>query len=212
MENNQFEIITVNLENLPDVISNTFQDISNIDKKIQLAKEKAEEVKCLAINASKKEAGWSLFGHAKRDAIAALQESNLGFAEALSDMVDANKQIFDNQQKLAQGMNFLFVLGVSNMAANRTVVQQLEMKLRQASREELSELARQEIANVIQQLRAQEDMYNKIGRVERNVYELKRFMEETLYNKKTFLDGMFYKILLGVLCVISLILSILSVL
>ena len=232
MENNQFEITAVSLENLPEVISNTFQDISVIDKKIQLAKEKAEEVKGLAIVASKKEAGWSLFGHAKREAIEALQESNLGLAEALSDMVDANKQIFDNQQKLAQGMKFLFVLGVSNIAANRTVVQELEMKLRQASHEELSELARQEIANIIQQLRAQEDLYNKIARVEGNVRELDckieqirqsnakiddeynryRLAEGTLSKKNSFLDGIFYKILLGVLCVISLILSILSVL
>ena len=225
MENNQFEITAVSLENLPEVISNTFQDISVIDKKIQLAKEKAEEVKGLAIVASKKEAGWSLFGHAKREAIEALQESNLG-------LVDANKQIFDNQQKLAQGMKFLFVLGVSNIAANRTVVQELEMKLRQASREELSELARQEIANIIQQLRAQEDLYNKIARVEGNVRELDckieqirqsnakiddeynryRLAEGTLSKKNSFLDGIFYNILLGVLCVISLILSILSVL
>ena len=49
-----------------------------------------------------------------------------------------------------------------NIASHRSIVRQLELQLRNASEEELSELARREIENVILQLRAQEDMQKKI--------------------------------------------------
>ena len=53
---------------------------------------------------------------------------------------------------------YLFGLGVSNLAMNRSVVRGVEMRLKGASEEELDELARQEILGVVRQLKAQEDI------------------------------------------------------
>lgn len=173
MENNDAIVVpNVTLDQLPKIISNTYSDISSIDEKIKSAINKAGEAKKLADDASKKNAGWSFWGDDKKEAIEALQKSNLSLANALSDNVEANNMLFDNQKKMAKGLSYLYSLGIMNIAANRTVVRELEMKLRHASQEELSDLARQEIMNVILQLRAQEDMQYKIDKIEENIREM----------------------------------------
>ena len=143
----------ISIEQLPVIIGNTFKHISEVDRKISNAVSRAEEAKKLADEASQKNAGWSFFGSDKKEAIEALQSATVSQANALSDSVDANKELFNNQKKMSEALRYLFGLGVANMAANRTVVRELELKLKNASQEELSELARQEITNVILQLR-----------------------------------------------------------
>ena len=163
MENNNYLVPTnISIENLPHIITSAISDISNVDKKIKNAVSKADEAKQSAEGALQKEAGWSLFGGDKKEAIEALQIAAVNQANALTDTVDANKELFENQKKMPQAIRYLFGLGVRNIAANRTVVRELELKLKNASEEELSELARQELTNVILQLRAQEDTQNRI--------------------------------------------------
>lgn len=173
MENNySIEVTNVSADQLPKVIGETFSEISAIDEKIKSAISQANKAKKLADEASQKNADWSLFHDNKREAIEALQKSNQSLADALSENVVANEQLFQNQQKMVKGLSYLFGLGVMSIAANRTVARELEMKLRDASEEELSELARQEIYNVVLQLRAQEDMQYKIDKVEANIREI----------------------------------------
>lgn len=171
---NSYPAVVPNIEigRLPQVIGNTIADIKKVDEKIRSAMAKANEAKSLADVASNKNAGYSLWGKDKKEAIEALQKSNVSLANALVDTVDANEQLFQNQKKMAEGLRYLFELGVMNIAANRTVIRELEMKLSHASKEELSDLARQEINNVVLQLRAQEDMQCKIDLVEANIREL----------------------------------------
>jgi uncharacterized coiled-coil DUF342 family protein len=170
--NYSIEVPNVSADQLPKVIGEKYSEISAIDEKIKSATSKANKAKELADEASQKNADRSLFHDNKREAIEALQKSNQSLADALSENVVANEQLFQNQQKMAKGLSYLFGLGVMSIAANRTVVRELEMKLRDASEEELSDLARQEIYNVVLQLRAQEDMQYKIDKVEANIREI----------------------------------------
>ena len=179
MENNLLQQ-NISIEQLPTIIGDTYKNITEVDRKISNAVSKAEEAKALADIASKKEAGWSFFGGDKKEAIEALQSAAISQANALSDSVDANKQLFENQKKLSDALRYLFGLGVANMAANRTVVRELELKLQNASKEELSELARQEITNVILQLRAQEDMQYKLENHNRILREHKGEIDKIL--------------------------------
>ena len=87
---------------------------------------------------------------------------------------------------MTQAIRYLFGLGVSNLAANRTVVRELELKLKNASKEELSELARQEITNVILQLRAQEDMQNRLNGHDKLLQEHKSRIESMNDNISSF--------------------------
>ena len=170
----------ISIEQLPTIIGNTFKHISEVDRKISNAVSRAEEAKKLADEASQKNAGWSFFGSDKKEAIEALQSAAISQANALSDSVDANKELFNNQKKMSEALRYLFGLGVANMAANRTVVRELELKLKNASQEELSELARQEITNVILQLRAQEDMQYKLENHDRILREYKVDIDKIL--------------------------------
>ena len=179
MENNLLQQ-NISIEQLPTIIGDTYKNITEVDRKISNAVSKAEEAKALADIASKKEAGWSFFGGDKKEAIEALQSAAISQANALSDSVDANKQLFENQKKMSDALRYLFGLGVANMAANRTVVRELELKLQNASHEELSELARQEIINVILQLRAQEDMQYKLENHNRILREHKGEIDKIL--------------------------------
>lgn len=184
--NYPIEISNVSADQLPKVIGETYSEISAIDEKIKSAISKANEAKKLADEASQKNADRSLFHDNKREAIEALQKSNKSLADALSENVVANEQLFQNQQKMAKGLSYLFGLGVMSIAANRTVVRELEMKLRDASEEELSNLARQEIYNVVLQLRAQEDMQYKIDKVEANIREINGQIEALISEVNSF--------------------------
>lgn len=170
----------ISIEQLPAIIGNTFKHISEVDRKISNAVSRAEEAKKLADEASQKNAGWSFFGSDKKEAIEALQSATVSQANALSDSVDANKELFNNQKRMSEALRYLFGLGVANVAANRTVVRELELKLKNASQEELSELARQEITNVILQLRAQEDMQYKLENHDRILREHKVDIDKIL--------------------------------
>lgn len=176
----------ISIEQLPTIIGNTFKNIDEVDRKISNAVSKANKAKDLADIASQKKTGWSFFGSDKKEAIEALQTAAISQANALSDSVDANKELFENQKKLSDALRYLFGLGVANIAANRTVVRELELKLQNASKEELSELARQEITNVILQLRAQEDMQYKLENHEELLRNHKGEIDKILDEINTF--------------------------
>lgn len=171
----------ISIEQLLTIIGNTSKHNSEVDRKISNAVSSADEAKKLADKASQKKAGRSLFGRdKKKEAIEVLQSAAISQANALSDSVDANKELFNNQKKMSEALRYLFGLGVANMAANRTVVRELELILKNASQEELSELARQEITNVILQLRAQEDMQYKLENHDRILREHKGGIDKIL--------------------------------
>lgn len=151
--------ISIQLSQIPTLISNTFQNIQSCDSQITSALESAKEAQSDAIRAYNKDHG--LFS-GKGDTLDALQVAAKTLAKAQSSTVDGLKMCFDNQKAMAQSIQYLFALGCVNMAVNRTVVREIQMKLQNASREQLSELAKQELQNVILQLKAQEDLYNRI--------------------------------------------------
>jgi chromosome segregation ATPase len=93
-------------------------------------------------------------------------------------MTDVQKLTLEYQEKITQITQYLFGLGVSNIAANRSVVRQLELKLKGASKEELSELARQELLNVVKQLKAQEDIMEKQSKLSSKVHDHDKRIKE----------------------------------
>ena len=142
---------------LPDIISGQVREIQCLEASIKKAAEKAEAAKALAISAKEKSAG--LFQ--KKEAIELLQSATISLAEAESATVEAQTVSFECQKKIGEITKYLFALGCTNMAANRSVVRELKMILEGASGDSLDELAKQEIINVVRQLKAQEDIINK---------------------------------------------------
>ena len=155
----ELENINISEEELPDVISEQFKAIVEIDKRIAEA-----EVSCAT---AKETADKMILAKAlnQKDAINATQDAVRSLAEAQTALSDAQRMLFENQQKMAEGMRYLLVLGASSIAMNRVVIAELEAKLKQATKEQLSEKAREELIGVVRLLREQESAFSKQDRM-----------------------------------------------
>ncbi|RQD99810.1 hypothetical protein [Prevotella intermedia] len=163
MENNYYLAPqNISSADFPTVITKVCERIKSIGENIEQSKEKAQNALNAANEAKEKKAVWSIFRKNKKEAIEALQVASIEQADALSCSIDANSELFKNQLEMSQAIKYLFSLGVASIASNRTTVREIEMKLRNASKEELSDLARKELESVVKQLRAQESIYTKL--------------------------------------------------
>jgi hypothetical protein len=152
------DINAVEVHELPSVLSSQFDKLAILETNVQKSVNMALEAKNKAEGAQVK---IGLFDYSQKDAIKLIQSASKGLAEGLMTAAEAQKVSFEYQTKLAEITKFLFGLGVSNLAMNRSVVKELELKLKGATEEEISDLARQELKNVIMQLKAHEDMMKK---------------------------------------------------
>lgn len=160
---NSGEIIESTVSNfgekdLPVLIQGQIEELNNLDKSVKKAMDAAAKSKSSAERAEGMSAG--LFK--KKAAIEELQSAGMDLAKAVQVGAEAQKISFEFQTKLAKITKYLFGLGVSNIACNRFVVRELEMRLQGASQEKLSALAREELMMVVKQLKDQEDMLKKI--------------------------------------------------
>ena len=157
MENKETMLVELNIDQVPDLIHDRFKKVEELKKNVEKASKKAKLAKESAEIAKDYSAG--LFQ--KKGAIEALQTVTHDLAEAQISAAQAQELSFEYHQKVAELTTFLFKLGVSSIAANRSVVRTLELKLMGASQEKLDEYACQEIAEVVRQLKEQEDLMRK---------------------------------------------------
>ena len=84
------------------------------------------------------------------------------------------KKTFEYQKRLTNISYGLFRLGATNIAYNRSLVREIELRLKGASEKEISELARNELVRVVTQLKEQEDLQKKLARLKEEVKTLKK--------------------------------------
>jgi len=175
------ELPTVDTSNLPTIITNNVEKLNELSNSVIKAMDAAEKVNKSAKEASKKSAGfWN-----RKIAIEELQEATRDIAHAVEINAEAQMLSFEFQTKLAEITRYLLGLGISNMANNRVVVRELEKRLQGASEEEISELAKQEIMQVIMQLKGQEDILSKLNQQTENIKLLKeRLIHQIEYSKQ----------------------------
>ena len=159
-------------------VADSKREVNAIASKANSAKASAQEVMSKAEDIDELKAG--VF-HRKKT-IEALQEGMVDSAKmqinmadtvmqitnvqgsmvkAQSETMDALKLTFDFDKEIANVTKYLFLLGCSSIAASQSVCRTLELKLKNASEEELSEYARQELENVVKNLKAQESMMQR---------------------------------------------------
>lgn len=172
MDKYEIQTIEVDIAEIPSIITSQFKEMSRLQEHVEIAIQKAGQAKEAANRAFEKSTG---LGH-KKEAIESLQSATVDLAEAQVSETEAQMVSFEYQKQLGKITQYLFALGVSNLAANRSVVRELELKLSGATKEELSDLARQELLNVVRQLKAQQDLMDKQNELSKKV---KRH-EETL--------------------------------
>ncbi len=149
---------------LPDLIQGQVDKLNALDASVKAALKAATEAEDRAKAARELSAGRALFQDKKREAIESLQSAGVELAHAVQSGAQAQMLSFEFQKRLADISKYLFGLGVGTMAANRSVLRELELRLSGASKEELSDLARQEVLSVVRQLKEQEDLLKQQAR------------------------------------------------
>lgn len=160
--------LAVSEAEVPEIIGSQFTVMQEYKENLDIAKKKAIDAQALALGSSEKKTG--VFKN--RTAIESLQETTLSLADAQLIAAEAQEKSFEYQKKLAEITKYLFGLGVSNIAANRCVVRELEMRLSNAKEEEIDELAREEIKNLVRELKMQEDIMQKQSTLNEKIKQL----------------------------------------
>ena len=146
-------------QSLPKIVEEQINSLKDFENKKKDAEDKAALAKNAANAAKNIQLKWY---KSDKNAIESLQTACSQLSEATTAMVDAQEKAFLSQKKLAEVSKFLLGLGLTNVASSRMVIRVLELRLKNASEEQIDELARQELENVVKQLKAQEDMQSRI--------------------------------------------------
>lgn len=176
------ELVSVNVDDVPEIISSSIENISKLEQEVR----KAEESASTAMDFVGKEMtryeekGKWIFKHRggnTKDIIEDTQEAVEKLADAQQVSVKALTKSFEFQKKLAETSKYLFDLGCANITVNRVAVRAIELKMKGAGKGEISELAKQEMMAVVKQLKEQEDILKKqeflTSKVKENVSRLK---------------------------------------
>ncbi len=150
-----------NIHNLPSFISEQARSLSDFEEEKKKAEKLAKEALDEAINAKNVELHWY---KSDKTAIESLQNACKLQGDALESLAKAIKLSYINQKKIKDVTTFLLGLGLANTALNRMVIRELEMRLANASKEKIDELAKQELENVVKQLKAQEDLRGRLDK------------------------------------------------
>lgn len=165
------------VKDIPALVNGKFETLVLMESQVKTSIEKAKTAQKSAENAQNK-VKFSLTGKKEREAIEKLQSVAGDLADSGIAMSEALELSFKFQNDLANISQFLLKLGVSNIAANRTIVRELEARLNGATEEELSELAQKEIEQVIAQLNEQRDIMEKQTRFSENLKEVNDKLED----------------------------------
>ncbi len=106
--------------------------------------------------------------------------SQIDLAKAQTELARAQKVSLECQKKLAEISVAMVQLGCISIANSRIVVRQLEARLEGASEEELNDLARAELRNVVAQIRDQQDVLAQQEQLSRIVYGQEERLRENI--------------------------------
>ena len=171
-----YEGKTIKVSEFPSLLTQQVSLINDNSENIINAKEKAKKAQAAAEKAKNTRVKWNN----KKASIEALQEALEPMIDALDEQTDIADSLSKSIRAVSDATRFLFVLGVSNMAANRMVIRELELKLSNASKEQISALAQQELHNVLNQLKAQEDTFLRIEKLEEKNKKLAKKTDKLL--------------------------------
>lgn len=136
-------------------VGNCIVQFNEIDNKIVQALKNADDIKSKALVTHR--AGWSFGGKDKRIAIEALQDVTKDLAGSQIELVQTQKDLFNAYKSMSQNMTTLYQLGAMSLTANRMVYNELKLKLTNASKEQISDLAKAELQRTIKQIEDLQD-------------------------------------------------------
>lgn len=177
-------------EDLSDLITTRIDALNDLEKHILEAEEAADAAIKEADDVKNGIIDYGIFWDSidTDRAIEKLQNAVISTAKALEESSDAHKKTFEYQKRLTNISYGLFRLGATNIAHNRSLVREIELRLKGASEKEISELARNELVRVVTQLKEQEDLQKKLARLKEEVKTLKKSQND-INNSLTVIDA-----------------------
>ena len=97
----------------------------------------------------------------RKEAIESLQAAMSDLAEAMQTSSDSQKCTLEYLQQMSNIIRYLFQLGLTDIAMNRSVIHQLEEMMTGASQQKIDDTVQREINSVLIQLKARQDMMQK---------------------------------------------------
>ncbi len=159
-------LVSVNVDDVPKIIVDNIETISELERKVRSAEKSANEAMDFFGKqmAHYEERGVWFFKYRTGNTKDIVEDTQKALEKSLQAQQVNNEaltMVLDFQKKLAKTTKYLFDLGCANITMNRITVKAIEKKLSGASKEEISELAKQELISVVRQLKAQEDIHKK---------------------------------------------------
>ena len=145
--------------------------IDETDQRSVAARRKYEELKGM------KEAHWYTVGRNKAKA-EKTQEVVEEIIYAVDNNANATKALFNTQARMSEFSKKLYLLGLMSVASNRMVIREITMRLEHASKEELSDLARRELETVLNELKRQQSIENRVDKLETKLNEANKKRDE----------------------------------
>ena len=159
-------------EDVPEVISKCYLEIVDIDKKIAEAENDCQ----IALDAATKQ----IFAKTmkQKEAINSTQDAVKCITKSQTSITQTQRMLFDNQQKMAYAMKYLLMLGASSIAMNKKVIDELEAKMKEAETGELSKKAADELKEVVELLKDQQNALIKQEKIAKQLSEIKETLNE----------------------------------
>ena len=175
-----------NLKNQSKKLKNIKEQIEKTLKKAEIAKENVREA-----GTNEERSFWDKANPFSKSSteilIDKIQEATYNLSEVIINLTENQTVFWDYLKILSEITRFLLDLGIANITINNMVVKYLEKKLSDASKEELDDLAREELENVIKRLKKQQEIESKYE-------EFKTEIKKELYNNRETINDFSNKI------------------
>jgi len=169
-----------------ETLINGSKILSNIKKEIEITLENADNAKEEIMDAGTNDYKTSVFNisffkSSTEESIKKMQESTYYLSNVVIDISNNQIIFWDYLKKISEITKFLFNLGISNIATNNIVVHYLEKKLSDASKEELDDLAREEVENVVERLKKQQELESRYEDFKKHIKEEMKENKELIF-------------------------------
>ena len=108
--------------------------------------------------------------------------------DAINNNANATKALFNDQTKLADLQKKLYGIGLMGIASNRIVIREIKLRLENASKEKLSELARKELENTYYELEKQLKLEERIDGIQKDLFERIEDLNNTIISNNENFD------------------------
>ena len=169
-----------------ETLINGSKILSNIKKEIEITLENAdnanEEIMDAGTNDYKTSVfNMSFFKSSTEESMVKIQKATYYLSNVVIDISNNQIIFWDYLKKISEITKFLFNLGISNIATNNIVVHYLEKKLSDASKEELDDLAREEVENVVERLKKQQELESRYEDFKKHIKEEMKENKELIF-------------------------------